>query len=93
MYRPIPTFPPFSLSRLLHTVFEPQPGERVAILIDLPDTSEMTDFAFLKNPELTIQAYAYNVFYLGLKNGLLDEFHLQGGEMFAYEPTGGSNLD
>ena len=31
------TFPPFSLSRLLKTVFNPNAGERVAILIDLDD--------------------------------------------------------
>jgi aminopeptidase len=35
------TFPPFSLSRLLKTVFNPSAGERVAILIDLDDPHEL----------------------------------------------------
>jgi len=87
------TFPPFSLSRLLKTVFNPKAGERVAILIDLDDPQEIIDFAFLKNPDLTVQKYAYEVFYEGLKNGVLDELSLTGGDIFAYKITGGSNLD
>ena len=87
------TFPPFSLSRLLKTVFNPKAGERVAILIDLDDPQEIIDFAFLKNPDLTVQKYAYEVFYEGLKNGALDELSLTGGDIFAYKITGGSNLD
>jgi aminopeptidase len=87
------TFPPFSLSGLLKTVFNPSAGERVAILIDLDDPHEVKDFAFLSNPDLTIQRHAYEVFYLGLKNGVLSELGLTGGEMFAYKATGGSNLD
>jgi len=87
------TFPPFSLSRLLKTVFNPKAGERVAILIDLDDPQEIIDFAFLKNPDLTVQKYAYEVFYQGLKNGVLNELSLTGGDIFAYMITGGSNLD
>lgn len=87
------SFPPFSLSRLLKTVFEPQPGERIAILIDLPEPKAMQGFAFLKDSALTIQRYAHDVFYQGLKTGVLAELQLQGGEMFAYAITGGSNLD
>ncbi|HKI69832.1 MAG TPA: hypothetical protein VKA67_09600 [Verrucomicrobiae bacterium] len=86
-------FPPFSLSRLLKTVFAPKEGERVAILIDLPDSRQAKDFAFLKNPALTIQKRAHDVFYQGLKNGVLAESKLKGGEMFAYQITDGSNLD
>jgi hypothetical protein len=87
------TFPPFSLSRLLKTVFNPSAGERVAILIDLDDPHEIKDFGFLKNPDLTIQRHAYEVFHLGLKNGVLRKLGLRGGEMLAYKITGGSNLD
>jgi hypothetical protein len=87
------SFPPFSLSRLLTTVFAPKSGERVAVLIDLEDTSQMKDFAFLKDDALTIQRKAHDVFYLGLKNGVSEELGLIGGEMFAYQRTGGSNLD
>ncbi len=87
------TFPPFSLSRLLKTVFAPKGGERVCILIDLEDPSGVKNFGFLENPDLSIQRNAYDVFYKGLKNGVLAELGMRGGEMFAYEVTGGSNLD
>jgi aminopeptidase len=87
------TFPAFSLSRLLRTVFEPDAGARVAILIDLDEPQQIKDFGFLQNPQLTIQRHAYDVFYQGLKNGVLAELGLEGGQMFAYKVTGGSNLD
>ena len=87
------TFPPFSLTRLLTTVFEPKGGERVAILIDLEDPNDVKDFAFLKDPALTIQRHAYDVFYQGLQKGGLKEMGLKGGDFFAYKITGGSNLD
>ena len=87
------TFPPFSLSRLIRTVFDPSAGERVAILIDLDDPQEIKDFAFLKNPDLMVQKYAYEVFYKGFKKGVLRELNLTGGDLFAYKITGGSNLD
>jgi hypothetical protein len=87
------TFPPFSLTRLLRTVFAPKPGERIGIFIDLPDPKEVKNFAFLKNSKLTIQSYAHEVFYQGLKNGGLAELNLVGGDFFAYQTTGGSNLD
>jgi aminopeptidase len=86
-------FPPFSLTRLLTTVFAPKPGERVAILIDLPNPKDIKDFAFLKDAKLTIQRHAHDVFYQGLKNGGLAELKLTGGDIFAYQITGGSNLD
>jgi len=88
-----PRFPEFNLSRLLTTVFEPQKGERVCILIDLADPRGVKDFGFLKDEKLTIQRYAHDVFYQGLKNGVMAELGLKGGEFFAYELTGGSNLD
>src|SRR5271168_2698592 len=93
MHAPAKTFPPFSLTRLLTTVFQPKGGERVAILIDLENPADLTDFAFLKNPALTIQRHAYEVFYRGLKAGGLKELNLTGGDLFAYQVTGGSNLD
>jgi aminopeptidase len=69
------------------------PGERVAILIDLEDPRQVARFGFLKDPDLTIQRHAYEVFYKGLQNGVLGELKLQGGDLFAYTITGGSNLD
>ena len=87
------TYPPFSLTRLLRTVFDPTPGERVAILIDLEDPADVKDFRFLSNPRYTIQRHAHDVFYQGLRSGAARELGLTGGELFAYQMTGGSNLD
>ena len=91
--RAIEDFPDFDLAKLLTTVFEPIKGCRVAILIDLADTSQMKDFGFLSNSKLTIQQKAYSVFYQGLQNGVAEKLGVTGGEMFAYHETGGSNLD
>jgi hypothetical protein len=93
MHAPARSFPAFSLTRLLKTVFAPKGGERVAILIDLEDPASVKDFAFLKDPALTIQRHAYEVFYQGLHKGGLKELGLKGGDFFAYQITGGSNLD
>ena len=86
-------FPPFSLTRLLGTVFAPKPGEKLAILIDLPEPTAMRNFAFLQASELTVQRYAHDIFYIGLKSGGLAALHLEGGDIFAYRTTGGSNLE
>jgi aminopeptidase len=87
------TFPPFSLERLLTTVFAPKGGERVAILIDLQDPHDVAGFKFLKDPKLTIQKHAYEVFYQGLQGASGKALGLKGGDLFAYKITGGSNLD
>ena len=47
----------------------------------------------MKNPDLSIQRNACEVFYQGLRNGVIDELQLKGGELYAYKMTGGSNLD
>ena len=91
--RAIVDFPKFDLAKLLGTVFDPIEGCRVAILIDLPDTSQMKDFAFLSDPALTIQEKAHSVFYQGLQGNVAKQLGVSGGEMFAYHETGGSNLD
>jgi len=87
------TFPPFDLARLLTTVFQPKGGERVALLIDLKNPRDVVDFAFLKDPALSIQRHAHDVFYQGLRKGVLKKLNMTGGDLFAYEITGGSNLD
>ena len=87
------SFPPFDLTRLLRTVFEPQKGERTCVLIDLDDPMLVKDFGFLKNPSLTVQKYAHDIFFQGLNNGAGRELGLTGGELYAYKKTGGSNLD
>lgn len=87
------TFPPFSLARLLKGTFAPREGQKICILIDLDRPEDIKDFAFLKNPDLSIQKNAHTHFYEGLRNGVLGELGLKGGEIFAYQVTGGSNLD
>lgn len=87
------TFPSFDLQRLLQTVFAPQPGERIAILIDLDDPAQVKDFGFLQQEGNSVQKMAHEHFYLGLKNGVLDELDLRGGDLYCYRKTGGSNLD
>lgn len=87
-------FPPFSLERLLKTVFEPTEGRKICILIDLPDLSLMKGLAFLKDPQFAIQRRAYEHFHQGLhRDGVLEALGLTGGEIFAYPMTYGSNLD
>lgn len=87
-------FPPFSLTRLLGTVFAPTAGCRVCTLIDLENPAvEMKDFAFLRDAKYSIQRHAHDVFYQGLLNGGMEELGLTGGEIFAYKMTYGSNLD
>ena len=88
-----PKFPSFSLSRLLKSTFNPKPGQRVTVLIDLKNPRDIENFEFLKDESLTVQRKAYDVFYQGWKKGVLEELGLTGGEIFAYELTGGSNLD
>jgi hypothetical protein len=87
------SFPPFDLGRLLRTVFAPKAGERVAILIDLPDPRQIEGFSFLADPSLSIQRLARDVFFQGLKKPELASLGLRGGDMFAYRITGGSNLE
>ena len=86
-------FIPFNLSKLLQTVFRPSGGQRVAILIDLEEPVQLKDFAFLADSALSIQRYAHDIFYRGLKEGVLEELNLMGGDLYAYKITGGSNLD
>jgi aminopeptidase len=65
----------------------------VAILIDLQDPHDVAGFKFLKDPKLTIQKHAYEVFYQGLQGASGKALGLKGGDLFAYKITGGSNLD
>ncbi len=87
-------FPAFDLVRLLGTVFEPTQGCRVCILIDFNEPQQfIKDYAFLNETGFPVQKNAHKHFYLGLKNGALDDLGMSGGEMFAYRCTQGSNLD
>jgi hypothetical protein len=93
MYRPEREFPPFSLSRLLTTVFRPRAGENLAILIDFDDPrQEMSECKFLQEPTAyPIQHIAHSVFYKPLVEGLSDELGLDQIGFFAYQKTYGSN--
>jgi hypothetical protein len=77
----------------METCFGQGSGERLCVLIDLPDPREVKDFAFLNNPRLSIQNYGHKVFYEGFKNGGLEEMNYTDGDFYAYHETGGSNLD
>ncbi len=87
------SFPPFSLSRLLSTVFSPVKGETIGVMIDLPEPEKAEHLRFLANPAFTIQKIAHDVFWEGLKDGVAEELGLKLGGFYAYRITGGSNLD
>jgi aminopeptidase len=87
-------FPAFDLAKLLGTVFEPTQGCRACILIDFDEPAALIrDFEFLKQEGFPVQKKAHEVFYRGLKAGVLDELGMTGGEMYAFRCTHGSNLD
>ena len=87
------TLPKFSLTRLIKNTFRPKIGERICILIDLPDLKLFNNFEFINYPEFSIQKHAHDSFYKSLHDEVMDDLNLIGGEMFAYMETGGSNLD
>src|ERR1051326_317415 len=82
----------FDLVRLMSVVFHPKEGERVGVFIDLDDPSDIKGLKFLENPKNKGQRIAYEVFYEGLKEHKA-ELPFGSVDFFAYEPTGGSNLD
>ena len=87
-------FPDFSVTRLLHTVFKPTQGCRVCILTDFDEPERwMKDFSFLESDDFEVQKNAHHYFYESLRDGVMDELGMTGGEMFAYRCTHGSNLD
>jgi aminopeptidase len=86
-------FPAFDLTRLLQTIFQPHKGEKLCILIDLKNPADVVNYKFLKNPELPVQKKAYEVFYQGIQRGVMQQLQLGACDFFAYQETGGSNLD
>jgi hypothetical protein len=87
------SFPPFDLYRLIESSFEPEPGERLAILIDLPEPSLVENFRFLDHPEFELQALAYNDFYQPLRAGVAERLKLGAVDFFAYRTVSGSNAE
>jgi aminopeptidase len=86
-------FPQFDLTRLLHTIFAPKAKEKICILIDLANPADVTHGAFLSDPACFSQKKAYEVFYQELKEGVMQELDLEVCDFFAYQMTGGSNLE
>ncbi len=87
-------FPPFDLAKLLSSVFEPTEGCKVCVLIDFDEPADfIKDFSFLDQDGFEVQKNAHKHFYQGLKDGVMEQLGMTGGEMYAYRCTGGSNLD
>ena len=86
-------FPPFSLQRLLDTVFAIDEKQKIGVMIDLPDPQRVGHFRFLGDASLTIQKIAHDVFYRGLHNLAGQDARILPGAFVAYAITGGSNLD
>jgi aminopeptidase len=87
-------YPTFDLVRLLKTVFEPTQNCKVCILVDFAEPQALIkDFRFLEEEGYPVQKKAHQHFYTALKNGVMDQLGMNGGEMFAYKITHGSNLD
>ena len=53
----------------------------------------MKDYAFMQRPETPVQQRARTHFHLPLLERVMPRFNLSGGDMYAYQATGGSNLD
>ena len=89
------SFPPFSLQRLMSTCFGHGEGEgdRLCILVDLPELSKMHDLAFLEDDDFAVQKYAYEIFHKGFSAEILAELNYRFNDFYAFNTTGGSNLD
>ncbi|MCB1102983.1 MAG: hypothetical protein KDL10_11495, partial [Kiritimatiellae bacterium] len=86
-------FPPFSLQRLLDTVFAIDEKQKIGVMIDLPDPQRVGHSRLLGDASLTIQKIAHDVFYRGLHNLAGQDARILPGAFVAYAITGGSNLD
>lgn len=82
----------FDVVRLVQTVFHPKATERVGVFIDLPNPRDVEGWRFLKEAGLNAQRIAHDEFYQALKEKRA-EVPVASVEFFAYEPTGGSNLE
>ncbi len=86
------TFPPFDLVRLLTTVFRLEGGESFGVFTDLPDPRLVDGLAYRARAGLVPQKHAYETLYRGLvERGA--QLGSAGAAFYAYEETGGSNLD
>lgn len=95
MYIPnLSDFPSFSLERLLKTCFSLPCGDlKSCVLIDLHDLESISGSTFLQSANLDVQKRAYSYFYEPLSGELGKSLGINSCDLFAFKPTGGSNLD
>jgi len=95
MYIPnLSDFPSFSLERLLKTCFSLPCGDlKSCVLIDLHDLESIKRSAFLQSANLGVQKRAHSYFFEPLSGELGKSLGIKSCDLFAFKPTGGSNLD
>ena len=95
MYIPnLSEFPSFSLERLLKTCFSLPCGNlKSCVLIDLADPKLIKNYDFLQSTGLAVQKKAHEHFYKPLRGELGKGLGITNCDLFAFKPTGGSNLD
>ena len=95
MYIPnLSDFPSFSLERLLKTCFSLPCGDlKSCVLIDLHDLESIKGSAFLQSANLDVQKRAHSYFFEPLSGELGKSLGIKSCDLFAFKPTGGSNLD
>lgn len=95
MYIPnLSDFPSFSLERLLKTCFSLPCGDlKSCVLIDLHDLESIKGSAFLQSANLGVQKRAHSYFFEPLSGELGKSLGIKSCDLFAFKPTGGSNLD
>lgn len=86
------TFPKFDLVRLLRTVFELEESESFGVFTDLPNPREVVGLAYLEKDGYGPQKHAYRTVFEGIRNNAA-ELGARDVAFYAYEETGGSNLD
>jgi len=95
MYIPnLSDFPSFSLERLLKTCFSLPCGDlKSCVLIDLHDLESIKGCTFLQSANLDVQKRAHSYFLEPLSGELGKSLGINSCDLFAFKPTGGSNLD
>ena len=95
MYTPeLSSFEPFSLEKLLSTCFSlPDETAKCCVLIDLKNPKDVINFKFLNQPGNDVQKRAISHFYEPLRGEIGKKLGLSCCDLFAFECTGGSNLD
>ena len=82
------------MHRLLSTCFGNSEAKlKPCILIDLDNPSDVINYKFSELPGNLVQKHAVESFLKPLNNGLAEGLNYDKCSFFAYEKTGGSNLD